>query len=422
MADTCPKCGRTAVDSDKCPGCGVIVPLYLSYLERVRRGPTAPGTATSALPPASVVRATPAVVGDGPTTARSTPDGDRPARAAAPSTGTRRVAFHGTGRELFGVHIVNMFLTLLTFGIYYFWAKTRIRRYLYAATEIEQDRFAYHGTGRELLIGFAKALVVFLLPIMALQSVPQLVGADPAIQGIAGLLGSILAGIFGAVAIVGARRYRLSRTSWRGIRFSLRCELKEFIKLFYTWGILMGLTFGLYYPVFLVRKYGYLTDHSYFGSARFAFDGDPKGLFKPFLKLIGLGLLTLVAFPLAAIAGPVGLLLILTVGIGLAWAVFAFLAEKRRYFWNHTTLDGAAFDCTVTAGGLAKLYLVNALLLVVTLGLAVPWVKVRNASYACAHLTLSGPLDLAAIRQQAMDARATGEALSGILGGDLELG
>ena len=414
MADICPKCGRTAIQSDKCPACGVIIPLYLSFLEKVRRGPGVRATPFA-------VRPTPAAIA---TPARR--PGTTFSQPSAPFTATRRVIFRGIGRELCGIHVVAMFLTLITLGAYYFWAKTRIRRYLYAATEIENDRFAYHGTGRELLVGFLKALVIFILPIMALQWVPQLLGADPVTQGVAGLLGSVLAGIFGAVAIIGARRYRLSRTSWRGIRFSFRADTKEFIKLLYTWGILMGLTLGLYYPVFVTRKYAYLTDHSYFGSAPFGFAGHPKGLVKPFFRMVAIGLVALAAFPLAAIAGgmagPLALIVVPLAGAAFAWAIAAFLAEKRRFFWNNTRLDGALFNCTVTAGGLLKLYTVNGLLLAVTLGLALPWVKVRNARYTCAHLTLAGPLDLAAIRQHAMQARATGEALSGLLGGDLDLG
>src|SRR6266545_6090236 len=73
----------------------------------------------------------------------------------------RRPTFHGTGGTLFGIHLVNTLLTLVTLGVYYFWAKTRLRRFLFSQTEIEGDRFAYHGTGRELLLGTLKAVLVF---------------------------------------------------------------------------------------------------------------------------------------------------------------------------------------------------------------------------------------------------------------------
>ncbi|MGH7830199.1 MAG: DUF898 family protein, partial [Candidatus Binatia bacterium] len=47
----------------------------------------------------------------------------------------RRLSFHGTGGSLFGIRIVNMFLILVTFGLYSFWAKVRVRRYLMSQTE-----------------------------------------------------------------------------------------------------------------------------------------------------------------------------------------------------------------------------------------------------------------------------------------------
>ena len=44
--------------------------------------------------------------------------------------------FHGSGGSLFGIHVVNVLLTLVTLGVYYFWAKTRVRVYLMSQTEL----------------------------------------------------------------------------------------------------------------------------------------------------------------------------------------------------------------------------------------------------------------------------------------------
>jgi len=44
----------------------------------------------------------------------------------------RRPSFHGSGTALLGIHVVNVLLILLTLGVYYFWAKTRVRRYLFS--------------------------------------------------------------------------------------------------------------------------------------------------------------------------------------------------------------------------------------------------------------------------------------------------
>ena len=124
MAEACPRCGYPAVADDKCPQCNVVVSLYQASLEKLRRGP---GAAASVAAPAPA--------------------------PAAPAV--RRLRFHGSAMGLFGIQAINALLTLLTLGVFYFWAKTRVRRYVMGETELEGDRFAYHGTGRELLVGFA---------------------------------------------------------------------------------------------------------------------------------------------------------------------------------------------------------------------------------------------------------------------------
>ena len=59
---------------------------------------------------------------------------------------------------------------------------------------------------------------------------------------------------------------------------------------------------------------------------------------------------------------------------------------------------------------------------VCTLGLAWPWVRVRNIHFAFRYLELDGPLDLERIRQQAQQASATGEGLAGFLDTGFDLG
>ena len=93
-----------------------------------------------------------------PPSALGIPDAVPPPLPAA----RRRLSFHGTGGTLFGIHVVNVLFTVLTLGVYYFWGKTRIRRYLFGQSAFEGDRFAYHGTAQELLLGFAKAFAGLL--------------------------------------------------------------------------------------------------------------------------------------------------------------------------------------------------------------------------------------------------------------------
>jgi uncharacterized membrane protein YjgN (DUF898 family) len=316
----------------------------------------------------------------------------------ADAVAVRRPSFHGSGGTLLGIHAVNVLLILLTLGVYYFWAKTRVRRYLFSQTELAGDRFAYHGTGRELLLGFFKAFLVFLLPLLVLGAIRDWPGLDVNIKGVAAFLGSVLFFIFVPVAMVGARRYRLSRTSWRGIRFSFRGRAWRFILLFLKGSFLTGLTFGLYYPFFVTQRQAFMISNSYFGTERFEFNGRGRDLVGNYLLALLLTLPTL----------------------GLCW--FWFLARKRRFFWNHTWFDAARFHSTVTGGALLGLYLVNAVLLVLTLGVAWPWVRARNIRFAFRYLTLEGAVDLERIQQQAQIASATGEGLAGFLDTGFDLG
>src|SRR5256712_9773325 len=109
-----------------------------------------------------------------------------------------------------------MLRALLTLGGYYFWGKARVRSYVFGQTALEGDRFAYHGTGGELARGFARAMAFFILPVIALNLLPRLLGTGPLLERSAQLLGYVVVSVFMPIAAVGAHRYRLSRTSWRG--------------------------------------------------------------------------------------------------------------------------------------------------------------------------------------------------------------
>ena len=309
-----------------------------------------------------------------------------------------RLVFHGRGGSLFGIHIVNVLLTLATFGVYYFWGKTRVRVYLWSQSEIAGDRFAYHGTGRELFIGFLKAMLLFALPLFLLSLLREFT-TWTVLKVLSVVASYVIVSVFFPLAIVGARRYRLSRTSWRGIRFSFRGSAKEFVKFFIVNTILTSITVGLWYPIFDVRRHAFLTNDSWFGNRKFAFDGGSNGLFWSFL-------LTLVLTPFT---------------LALCW--FWYLAKKRRYFWDHTTFGAARFRYTVTGGALLWLMLGNLIILIFTLGLGWPWAQVRSARFTARNLTLVGPLDLESIQQDARAASATGEGLAGLLdAGGLDLG
>jgi len=404
MATTCPRCGAPAVERDKCAQCGVVASVYAAALEKMRRAPTPPPMPSAPRASTPAAPAAPARV-EAPQPARPAPSGAAASATAvmtaAPAPmpavgagGSRRLTFHGSGGTLFGIYVVNVLLTIVTLGFYRFWGRTKVRRFMLSQTAFEGDRFAYHGTGKELLLGFVKALLFVGLPITALSTAARLSG-DLKIVIAAQVFTYILVFIFIPIAMVGARRYRLSRTSWRGIRFSFRGRARALVRIFMLATLLNALTLTLYYPFFQARQQTFMVSNSHFGRRPFRFDGRGRDLFGAYVVAL--------------------LLLVPTLGFYMFW----FNARMTRYFWEHTYFETARFRSTMTGGALLVQTLGNGIMLILTLGLAWPWVLIRRTRFEFARLSVEGPLDLAGIVQEPQLATATGDALSSLLGADV---
>src|SRR5512145_2817221 len=150
----CPKCGLLQLPGPNCKSCRT--PLGAPAR---RPSPTqfhAPTQTPAASPPSP-----PTAGGRGATTSGAASGSDKGQ--------VWRLLFHGAGGSLLGIHIVNVLLTIITFGVYYFWAKVRVRSYLLGQTEFAGDRFAYHGTGKELLLGFLKAVLLIGIPLALVE-------------------------------------------------------------------------------------------------------------------------------------------------------------------------------------------------------------------------------------------------------------
>jgi uncharacterized membrane protein YjgN (DUF898 family) len=352
----------------------------------------------------------------------------------------QHTSFHGTGGTLFGIHLVNALLTLVTLGIYYYWAKVRVRTFLFSQTAFAGDRFSYHGNARELFNGAMKATLVFGLPYTLLSNGGSFLESGLAVQIALQVAASLLLVLFIPVAIASARRYRLSRTAWRGIRFSFQGKTLDFVKLWFSGYCLTGATLGLYYPYFSTRKHAFLTEHSYVGSEPFKFSGIGSALFRPFLTvylssltvaiIVGLGCYSLFEIPetdmedlesmISLAMGVVAGLIIGALAFRLLWLPYS--VKEQRYFWEQTSIGSAQFQLPITLWPYLKLKLGNLLLILCTLGLAWPWTTIRNLRFITDQLTLVGPEHFNEIVQAYDGAPPTGEGLDGFLDTGFDLG
>ena len=162
----------------------------------------------------------------------------------------RSLKFHGRGYDLFSIFIINVLLIISTLGIYYFWGKVKIKRYLYSQLEFDGDRFTFHGKGKELFFG----------GIIGLFFLGLTIGAQHFIETSENnylIAGSVLLFLFlfslVPVIFVLSRRYYMSRSSWRGIRFSFRGRIGTFYRVIFKGIFLTMATFGLYSPFFRNR-------------------------------------------------------------------------------------------------------------------------------------------------------------------------
>jgi uncharacterized membrane protein YjgN (DUF898 family) len=193
-----------------------------------------------------------------------------------PLPGSRACRFVGDVRAYWRLMIRGAFLLLVTLGIYRFWLATDQRRFLWANTEIAGDALEYTGTARELLIGFLIAIAV-LIPLYLLFFLATLdLGL---VTQFSGVVAFVLLALFGQFAIYRARRYRLTRTVFRGVR--LHQTGSAWIYAFYSmlWWVIVLATFGLAYPWAQAGLERYKMRHTFYGTARGRFAGSGTSLF-----------------------------------------------------------------------------------------------------------------------------------------------
>ncbi len=342
----------------------------------------------------------------------------------------RSFHFNGTGGELFSIFVRNFFLSLATLGIYTFWGKVRIRRYIWAHSFIEGNAFCYHGNGKELQYGWIKAGLLFCFWFFALDA-PFIFLSGAWQDLVFEVIFYLGMGLLIPLAQIGSMRYRLSRTSLCGIRFSFRGRYLPLLWITLRGYLLTGLTFGFYYPELHRQVRIFFVQHSYWGNIVFRFTARENRMLwyryrDAFLINLGLGVFvtTLVAF--GFIQGAMGFVLLLI--MILAYQLFAFQywvkywAERRRWYWANTKFVGASFRSTVDDISLFRLYMENTLLMLCTVGLAAPWVKARTKRYDLAHLSLQDGPDFHSVVQDQQAGNASSDELAGFLDMDVVVG
>ena len=260
--------------------------------------------------------------------------------------------YHGDKKTLFWLVMKTSFLTLITLGIYRFWAKTRIRKYLWSGTAAGQDSFEYTGTGLEKFLGFLVAIVILAIYLGIVQMILLFFGlslmADATTTaGKIAQIASIYISFFAVIPLIlfaqyRARRYKMARTRWRGIRFGMDSAAWGFVWRAIAHSFLTIITLGLMVPrqTFYLEKY--MADCTWFGDAQFVQNGRWQSLY-PGLKHIGLGILILIGAGVVAATLEAFRLAFLLGIVGYIWLIFGSVYYRifaLNYLTENKLLNG----------------------------------------------------------------------------------
>src|SRR5262249_8118834 len=185
--------------------------------------------------------------------------------------------FTGDGGDYFRLLARGNALVAVTLGIYRFWLSTDMRRFLWSNTEIGGESLEYTGRGIELFLGFLIGIAVLLPLYVAFAVVPLLVPGFKE-EGASSLLFLLLL-LLGQFAIYRARRYRLTRTVFRGVRLHQAGSAWGYAFRSAGWWILIIWTLGLVYPWAEANLKRYKMRNTFYGDLPGRFAGTGSALF-----------------------------------------------------------------------------------------------------------------------------------------------
>ncbi|MGP1581083.1 MAG: YjgN family protein [Wolinella sp.] len=311
---------------------------------------------------------------------------------------TYKFSFIGKGSEYFRIWIVNLFLSIITLGIYSAWAKVRTKRWFYENTLLDSHGFTYLATPWQILKGRLIAATFFIVYTISSEFFPPLA-----------ILLSLILMLLVPWIIRNSLRFNARMSSYRGIRFNFNGSIGEAYKVHLLYPILSVLTLGLLLPYSIYAQVRYLALNYTYGDLSYRYDTSSWSFWKLFLRafllsvipvaiLITLGARLLIGISAeepdemilsikALLDGATLLVLLFYVWI---FCIFSFIKTHIiNLFYNHIISTDMCFAASLRARDVVWIQISNLVLTICTLGLFIPFAKVRLARYKAEHIELS---------------------------------
>ena len=300
-----------------------------------------------------------------------------------------RLIFSGSAGEYFRIWMVNLFLTVLTCGIFAAWAKVRSRRYIYAHTLLAGQSFDYMANPwfifkGNLIVGTGILLYLFTDTYNQLYSAGVLIAFYLVLPFL----------------IYKSLRFNAYHSAYRNIRFRFHGSLKESYAIYLLLPILIPLTLGLIFPYWMFRRKRYFFQNLSYGATSNSFEGRAGSFYRTY-GLAGLISVVFLGLGFAAFMGLVGhvedlsiqaagwsraIVLIPVISYVVMMVYFTMVQQYifgrvTNYCWARTRMGGLQFQSRLEIRKLLWIRLTNIIAIICSVGLLIPWAKIRRTRY-----------------------------------------
>lgn len=366
---------------------------------------------------------------------------------------TLDIRFTGSGSEYFRIWIVNLLLTLITFTLYWPFARARRLAYFQNNTLVGRDPLGFHGDPWKMFRGYL-LMVLFGVSYWAVSNFA------PAFAWLPLLMLAVLWPALWRASL----QFRLRNTSWRGVRMSFEGDLRGaylcMLPVFVP-GLLVGLVIALSVtgahaaggllaaltilimlamaalsPWLLARIKRYQHGGYAFAQERTRLDAGTSAFYGFSFRVGGVSLLC--SALLAGVGGLVAALMGNSTGaalvllpflLALAYLVFPLVlmpyttSRLQNLLWSNTRSRRIRFDSQLRFSPLMGLTAKNWLLIAITLGLYWPFAKVHTARLRLESMDVlvQGDVNAWLAQAQGGDKGILGDAAGDFFGIDMGL-
>lgn len=347
--------------------------------------------------------------------------------------------FSGNGFEYFKIWIVNIVLTVLTLGIYSAWAKVRNKQYFHGNTTLDGGSFAYLASPITILKGRLIAVACFIVYGVVSETLP--------LVGIALALALVLILPW---LVLRTMAFNARNTAYRNICFNFKGNIKEAAIVFLglpllaigpvlavvgamaamqeqaqEMTVIMGVVAALsglwaaaFFPYMMFKQKQFLVRGHAFGVSSFEFQAVPKDFYRIMLILLGAGFI----YSITMVIPIIGVMFMVALPVVYLYGIAFYQVSMNNLLFDNTELESHSFQGRWEIHSYAWLFFINTLLTVLTLGIFIPWAKVRTARYAANHtdfIAVGSTQNFVAEQQEKVS--AVGEELAGVFDFDFGL-